>query len=248
MLIVAIVLVGVVNLAFIVEEFDQPTGSLDSGRILLMRGLLMALAIAVASWIPFIRSTRMLQGVVLGWQIVSSTLFVWTDHLLPTGAHQYSLADLAYLIAIYIFMPNRLSYQLFSGAYFALIHLSMLFAHGGFSPIWWEAALIFPVAVICGTYISWRVHQTRIAEFHQWQSEHNARVKLQGAIERIKTLTGLLPICAYCKKVRDDQGYWIEVESYIRAHSTANFSHSLCPDCGQEHYPGVLSAEDFEDR
>ena len=136
------------------------------------------------------------------------------------------MADLAYLISIFIFMPNRLSYQLISGTYFATAHVWMLHAHGGFTEMWWEAAMIFPITVICGLYVNWRFHQTRIAEFQQWQSEHQARMKLQMAMDSIETLRGLLPICSYCKKVRDDKGYWHEVESYIRAHSTAEFSHS----------------------
>ncbi|GHB90667.1 hypothetical protein [Cerasicoccus arenae] len=247
LIIVAVILIGLVNFGFIVEEWEVPRESLDNGRIVIMRALLLALSLAFASWIPFIRSTPFLQKAILLWQLVSSTLFVWTDHLLPLTAHQNSLADLAYLIAIFIFMPNRLTYQFISGAYFATIHVLMLFNHEHFSSQWWEAALIFPITVICGIYLSWSVHHTRMAEFQQWRGEYEARIKLQSAIDKIKTLRGLLPICAYCKKVRDDKGYWHEVESFIRDHSPAEFSHSLCPECGQEHYPGILGAEDFND-
>lgn len=55
--------------------------------------------------------------------------------------------------------------------------------------------------------------------------------QLQAAIANIKRLGGLLPICAWCKKIRDDQGYWKQVEQYIHEHSEADFSHSICPDC-----------------
>jgi hypothetical protein len=50
-------------------------------------------------------------------------------------------------------------------------------------------------------------------------------------------LHGLLPICAWCKKVRDDQGYWTQTEAYIKDHSEAVLSHGRCPDCLQAHYP-----------
>lgn len=59
--------------------------------------------------------------------------------------------------------------------------------------------------------------------------------KLQEAIDHIKTLKGIIPICSYCKKIRDDQNYWQQVESYISRHSDAEFSHGVCPDCYQEH-------------
>ena len=53
----------------------------------------------------------------------------------------------------------------------------------------------------------------------------------------IKTLAGLLPICSSCKKIRDDKGYWNQIESYISEHSKAEFSHGICPECAKELYP-----------
>jgi hypothetical protein len=53
---------------------------------------------------------------------------------------------------------------------------------------------------------------------------------LQEALDRVKTLSGFLPICASCKKIRDDKGYWNQIEQYIREHSEAEFTHSYCPE------------------
>jgi hypothetical protein len=55
--------------------------------------------------------------------------------------------------------------------------------------------------------------------------------ELEDALTRVKQLHGLLPICSYCKKVRDDRNYWRQVESYISAHSDVEFSHGICPNC-----------------
>jgi sigma-B regulation protein RsbU (phosphoserine phosphatase) len=55
--------------------------------------------------------------------------------------------------------------------------------------------------------------------------------ELEGALAKVKQLQGLLPICAYCKKIRDDHNYWQQVEAYISSHSEAQFSHGICPDC-----------------
>jgi PAS domain-containing protein len=60
---------------------------------------------------------------------------------------------------------------------------------------------------------------------------------LQEALDRVNVLGGLLPICASCKKIRDDKGYWNQIETYIRDHSEAEFSHGICPDCAKELYP-----------
>jgi CHASE3 domain sensor protein len=64
-------------------------------------------------------------------------------------------------------------------------------------------------------------------------------MELYRALGNIKTLSGLLPICASCKKVRDDTGYWNQIEDYISEHSEAQFSHGLCPDCMRKLYPEV---------
>lgn len=61
--------------------------------------------------------------------------------------------------------------------------------------------------------------------------------ELQQALKEVKQLSGLLPICANCKKVRDDSGYWQQIEQYIAAHSEADFSHSICPECMKRLYP-----------
>jgi PAS domain S-box-containing protein len=61
--------------------------------------------------------------------------------------------------------------------------------------------------------------------------------KLQDALAKIKTLRGIIPICAACKKIRDDKGYWNQLESYIKEHSEADFSHGICPECAKELYP-----------
>jgi hypothetical protein len=55
--------------------------------------------------------------------------------------------------------------------------------------------------------------------------------RLAAALENVRTLSGLLPICAWCKRVRDDQGYWSKVEEYITARTEAEFTHGICPDC-----------------
>ena len=62
--------------------------------------------------------------------------------------------------------------------------------------------------------------------------------ELRTALEEIKTLHGIIPICAHCKKIRDDAGSWSRLEAYLSRHSDAQFSHGICPDCLERHYPG----------
>lgn len=61
--------------------------------------------------------------------------------------------------------------------------------------------------------------------------------ELSKALAQVKQLKGLLPICMFCKKIRDDGNYWQQVEDYVAQHTQADFSHSICPDCLEKHYP-----------
>ena len=80
-----------------------------------------------------------------------------------------------------------------------------------------------------------------ITERKQAEAERErGTAELQDALGQQRALSGLLPICANCKKIRDDQGYWTQIESYIRDHSEADFSHGVCPDCLGSLYPDVI--------
>lgn len=68
--------------------------------------------------------------------------------------------------------------------------------------------------------------------------------RLEEALSNVKQLQGLLPICSYCKRIRDDQNYWQQVESYITVHSGVQFSHSYCPDCFAQHVRPQLAELD----
>lgn len=61
--------------------------------------------------------------------------------------------------------------------------------------------------------------------------------RLAGALENIQTLHALLPACAYCRRIRDDAGYWDELENYVCTHAGSHFSHGICPDCAETHFP-----------
>jgi len=66
---------------------------------------------------------------------------------------------------------------------------------------------------------------------------------LQNALARVKQLSGMLPICSFCKKIRDDKGYWTQLEEYISEHSEAEFTHGLCAECADTHYREFLKKD-----
>lgn len=105
---------------------------------------------------------------------------------------------------------------------------------------YWESASISPVFDSEGAVISFLAVKEDITERKQAEAERERLIgELQEALAKVKTLSGLLPICASCKKIRDDKGYWNQIEGYIHDHSEAEFSHSICPDCARRLYPEI---------
>jgi len=82
-----------------------------------------------------------------------------------------------------------------------------------------------------------RVCGLSLANAESYEALGQANTELREALERIKTLRGLLPICMHCKKIRDDSGYWQKLEEYLGEHSEAEFSHGICPSCFERNYP-----------
>ena len=87
--------------------------------------------------------------------------------------------------------------------------------------------------------------ETQAIEVKREEDERqNLIVRLQQALAQMEMFRGILPICSSCKKIRDDNGFWYEIERYIASHSQAQFSHSICPDCEEELYPDYSERRD----
>ena len=114
-------------------------------------------------------------------------------------------------------------------------------------------AILIPVLFLLLIGGVWYLKREVASKTHSLRQEIQDRKKtqeekeglifeLQKALNAVKTLGGLLPICASCKKIRDDKGYWNQIETYIREHSQAEFSHGICPDCIEKLYPEYTSS------
>ena len=119
-------------------------------------------------------------------------------------------------------------------------------AYMGYPLFWPEGEIFGTICVLDNKVNMWKKHQDKIlCTFKDMIETHLALVftidqlesrtnQLQKAYSEVKTLKGMLPICTKCKKIRDDKGYWDQIESYIKKHSEAEFSHSICPECAAE--------------
>jgi hypothetical protein len=105
-------------------------------------------------------------------------------------------------------------------------------------------ACILLTAVLFSTY---KANKSIVAQKDAEEAKGKLIMELQDALTKVKKLSGLLPICASCKKIRDDKGYWNQIETYIGEHSEAEFSHGICPECMKKLYPEVYGKK-FKDK
>ena len=109
--------------------------------------------------------------------------------------------------------------------------------HKNGSTVWVECVVSF-IRDDTGKLIGFYGVSRDISERKQATLERERLIgELKQALSDVKTLSGMLPICSHCKKIRDDKGCWNQIESFISKHSDAKFSHSICPDCLKKHYP-----------
>jgi len=104
---------------------------------------------------------------------------------------------------------------------------------------------ISPIKDVAGKVIGVSSIAYNITERKRLEEERKKMIEqLNETLSRVKTLSGLLPICASCKKVRDDHGYWQKLEIFVHEHSEAEFSHSICPECMEALYPGFVKPKE----
>lgn len=118
--------------------------------------------------------------------------------------------------------------------------ISVRYEHG-ISPMdivrWVMGVLVIATLLVTAFYLWNRKLAKEIRIRKQAEAEKEKLIEeLKTALDEIKTLRGILPICSQCKKIRDDHGYWTRIETYIGEHSEADFSHSICPECSKELY------------
>ncbi|MBU0482740.1 MAG: DUF3365 domain-containing protein [Proteobacteria bacterium] len=111
----------------------------------------------------------------------------------------------------------------------------------------WLRHVCQPVISADGRNLGRRASNYNITARKQAEEEREKVIgELKKALQQVKLLSGFLPICASCKKIRDDKGYWNQIESYIRDHSEAEFSHSICPACARKLYPEFIDNLDLK--
>lgn len=126
-----------------------------------------------------------------------------------------------------------------------------IFAYLGFPLCWPDGEAFGTLCAVELKETNWSgMHERLLRSFKNAVETHLALIvamdelnkknlQLEQSLGEVKALRGILPICSSCKKIRDDRGYWNQVEHYLKEHTDVQFSHSLCPDCARKLYPSM---------
>ncbi len=180
--------------------------------------------------------------------VVSSWVFAFViytlvdDALYPPSYFTTALWDMIIILVVYTVMPMPLQAQIAAALLLTLgsavslqaVRMADLSAY-----LTWSVLATYGVANVVGYAVGVTSKRRRRHEYKLFVAERNEREQLEKALEEIKTLQGMLPLCSYCKRVRNDKGYWDQVDQYLSKHTPATVSHALCPDCLAKQYPKV---------
>lgn len=244
--IIAIIIASIAVVLYLSSDYQLFGNSLQFQKLVVVRAITVVLSVISLIAVIKYKEERARDLILFVWVIILCTAESYFAYTRPMK-YGYSLSiDVALLVCIYGFLPNRFILQLIAAVYFSSATLYLYLNFKEHTPISARAVWAsFLFANMCGFWICWRSHTERRRQYGLLLREQQLVNELHGASTTIKTLRHLLPICASCKNVRDDKGYWCQVEDYLLEHSDIGFSHGICPDCFKKLYPEF--AEKIED-
>lgn len=236
--ILTISIIAIPLITFSISDYQLFGASSDFYKLMIARAALTILALITIAIITKAKRESVFDLAVLIWLFFLCNFQLYVAFTRPRSFVFNLAIDIAMLMALYAIVPLRFVFQVASAFYFTAFSIYINLNFRDHTIISQRAVWVcFFFVNVCGLWISWRMHTDRRTQFDLLLTEKHLAHELKTAIENIKTLKGLLPICSSCKKIRDDEGYWHQVESYIHEHTEAKFSHGICPDCMESLYP-----------
>ena len=199
--------------------------------------LLTGLAIGLVSRQSAVKA---FDRIVFGWGLVVILHMLMINVVRPADYIAILAWDILVIVGTYIAAPIPVRFQVVLAIFLSAGSALLWLLYRMPPPMTFENVTVltaFAYANIFGIFVSGQLNRSQRKQFVLFDQEQQAKEALADALAEIKTLRGVIPICASCKNIRDDEGYWNQLEIYIRDHSEADFSHSICPDCMQKLYP-----------
>jgi len=221
-------------------------GSGTLAGVWFIRGASAAIAIAGLLALRRCSKVALFDTVVFLWAVFLIIGIVCANAMLPADYTAHVAWDLFFTLAVYAVVPLPLSRQVIIAF---LITVSDIVLFWQYKALPWPAARFditaaFTCANLVGIFVSWNFKKWRRRTFQAICREADARKYFDEAWGELKILKGLIKICANCKKIRTDEGTWRQIEAYVRDHSEAEFSHSICPECTRNLYPELFDIDE----
>jgi len=199
--------------------------------------VLMAL-IAIAYWVKT-RNNRYTPGSDLIAALLVTLLgamILWIESTRGPSYLGHAGLDVLFILIVYLIIPIPLTHQTVVAVLYSVgEYLLLRTMRTSLDPLsLYVVSMGLLNANIVGFLFARRIGRLNRERYIAFRQELEARTALEAAMAEVKTLSGLLPICCVCKKIRDDSGYWSNVESYLHNHLHQQLTHGLCPECFEE--------------
>lgn len=211
--------------------------------LLAVRVLSVALSLAAMILVQRVRSPRLFDAVLFLWGFLVCSGTVYVNSTRPGGYTGHIIITVELVLLTYCVLPIPLRLQIAIAALNTIAGPLLQSWAGSRDQEMTALAVLqsYLVANVLGIATALLLQRRKRQLFLAALRQAELKKELEQALAEIRTLRGILPICAHCKRVMNDAGYWEQVEEYVRKHTHAEFSHDICPECASRHF-GDLGA------
>lgn len=216
---------------FIISGYFAYGPSLSFLILLAARAANLLASVGLIVAVRHCRTSTQIDRLLVAWAIIcsiSNLTIIWAQ---TTGSIGHALLCFGVPLVAYCVVPLPLAKQLLLTVSFSLCAIVLVFLNGDDLVTSFSVAGGCVIANAIGSFASWHRNQRRRQVFLSAVRETELCSRLEQALAEIRTLRGLLPICAWCKRVRNEEQAWQSIESYVQKHSHAEFTHDICETC-----------------
>ena len=233
--IVRVALLG--TLLFISSDYKLFGATSKLVWVLIMRGVLVAASFIVLFILKRSTSPSVIVPALLWYSVIGAVMCSLLLSTRPAAYTSGNILVVLYIMAFYLAFPLPLRFQVIPSALISLGTVILIVTRPPLDNLTTQVVLVAAVlANVIGAYTSRQLHIWRRRQFAARMKETALRIRLERAMEDIKTLQGVIPICSHCKRVRREIEDWQQIEEYVTAHTNAEFSHGICPQCMYSHF------------
>ncbi len=236
---IIVVLTALIDVGFIALDYQLFQSGFILHTSITSRLVIVITSFLVVWLIPRQSIVKSFDRIVFVWGMLVVTHMMIVSAVRPADYVTLVAWDILVIFALYTAVPTPLKFQILI-AFFLTIGSGVLWLAIKVTP-WHPLETVSILAAysfsnVFGIMISKRFNLSRRQQFFTLMQEREAKEALEKTLLEVKVLRGILPICASCKKIRDDKGYWNQIEAYLSKHTEADFSHGICPDCAEKLY------------